>query len=213
MTCAKIIVFIALLLGWINANLEINVNPMNGEPFKVTLLDGFTQLSDLKSAIATIKKIPTSSVKIVLGTDILDDDNIDFEKEGITSVTLVTYTHNMHVFNYGGEYKKEDTSEEDTIVLPEYLGEWGYELNESADNIKERILKHYGIKSAAVKFIAVKDHRGTVFSTDIKIEAAVPDMLKSRIHMDRFPDGYKFFLVLVPNGDTIDMIRAVDLSW
>mmetsp|Transcript_11326 Transcript_11326/g.14179 ORF Transcript_11326/g.14179 Transcript_11326/m.14179 type:complete len:219 (-) Transcript_11326:13-669(-) len=211
MARAKIIVLIALLLGWINANLEIDVNPMNGDTFQVTLLDGFTKLSDLKSAIATTKGIPISSVKIVLGVDILNNDDIDLEKEGITSVTLVTiqtYTHKMHVFNYGGEYKKEDTSEEDTTVLSECLGEWGFELNESADNIKERILHHYGIKYAGVKFIAVKDPRRIVFSSNVPIKEAVPDMLDYRIRMSRFPDDYKFFLVLVPPGQSIDMGRV-----
>ena len=37
-------------------------------------------------------------------------------------------------------------------------------------------------------------------------------MLDHRIRMSRFPDDYKFFLVLVPPGQSVDMSRVFNFG-
>ena len=190
-----------LLFGYTYGTINIDVFGHRG-PFSVTLMDGDTKLINLKEQIAIELDIPISTVVIIVHGIILDNENDDLSKRGITSVTFMKLPNQIKVFNYGGEYRVNN-ADDDKIEINEYLGLWDFEFYETPEEIKDRILQYYGIKDAWIEFKAVKDDNKYRFASDESIECAIIDI----VSIQKFPDGYKFFLVIIPKGEIINLQR------
>ena len=210
-----IISALLLLVYIIQANMDVQVSGTNDEVFTVSLSDGSTKLIHLKEKISEIKGVRIQNINIKKDSIDLDNNDMDLKEHEIYSVSLeiiraqvrfsllngqLLFNFNLRVFNYGeGTYPFKDGNEG---TIDEDLGIWNFKFSETPQEMKRKILDHYGIKDAGVQLCAVKDDEKIIFGNDIQFIQGITENLPA-VKLSKFPDGYRFFLVLLPDIEYI----------
>mmetsp|Transcript_91550 Transcript_91550/g.112122 ORF Transcript_91550/g.112122 Transcript_91550/m.112122 type:complete len:230 (+) Transcript_91550:47-736(+) len=214
-----IISVLLLLVFIIEANMDVQVFGTNDEVFTISLSDGSTKLIHLKEKISEIKGVGIQNIRIKKDNIDLDNNDMDLKEHEFYSVSLeiinpqlrflrlsgqLLFNFNLRVFNYGaGTYTFKDGNEG---TIDEDLGVWEFKFSETPQEMKRKILDHYGIKDAGVQLCVVKDDEKIIFGNEIQFIQGITENLPA-VKLSKFPDGYRFFLVLLPDIEYIKESR------